>query len=174
MVPTVESGLFELGMVTRAHGIQGGLLVETAVSLEFALSLDLIYYRSTHHQWVPARARIIRRHHDRKRELFFVILEGIDSRTKAETLRGSFLMTTRNPGKKEKKDTLVHYVVCRHENTTIGIVAEVMQTGAHPVLVVQSERKKVLIPYVDEYVVRVCHEEKRIITRNTEELETLV
>lgn|SRR5574344_270593 len=48
------------------------------------------------------------------------------------------------------------------DNKLIGIVKNIMRSSAHPILVVENDGKENLIPFIDEFVLNVDLETKRI------------
>ncbi len=173
MANTSNPGLYELGVVVKAHGTNGGFLLE-ASSPEIPLKEeDVIYIRHPESQWVPYRINDIRLQNDRKRILFFVKLEGIQSRTEAESLREKRVMTDRLLEAPEQEVSIIGYQVCRDDHSLVGSVMDVIQTPANDILVVQTDEKDILIPQVDEYVKATDKELKQIIVKNISDLETL-
>ena len=101
----------------------------------------------------------------------FVILKfkGFDNINDIEKYKGKDLLVTREHAVKLKKD---EYFICdligceavTEDGTVIGELTEVLQTAANDVFVVQStEKKEILIPYIDDCVKEVSMEEKKVI-----------
>ncbi len=91
------------------------------------------------------------------RKSFLASLEGVDTMTAAEDLRGALLMVDRDhleplpPGTFYRHDILglaVEDETGRH----VGRVAEIWETGAHDVWVVRGQGREVLVPAVREHV----------------------
>ena len=83
-------------------------------------------------------------------------LQGIDDRDAAAALRGSDIVVARSelPPATENEyywADLIGLAVVSQEGVEFGKVAELVETGANDVLVVQGERER-LIPFVEEYV----------------------
>lgn len=168
-----DSGLYPVGFITKAHGTSGGFLVEVSDSVTPPDQLNVIYISYPEKQWAPYRIEEIRPHADRNRNLFFVILEGIQSRNEAESLKGHHVMADRNLGPLEQEASPIGYQVIREDESVLGTVLDVIETPAYPVLVIQADDKQVLIPQVDEFVNNIGDETHQIFVRNTSELESL-
>ena len=85
-----------------------------------------------------------------------VHLQGIDDRDAAAALRGSDIVVARSELPPPTEDEyywadLIGLVVVSQDGVEFGKVAELVETGANDVLVVQGERER-LIPFVEEYV----------------------
>lgn len=172
-----EAGLFFLGRIVKPHGIKGGFLMEVHPVDENLEDIEFIYLSSADAQWIPYRIDEIRNHRTGKRDLFFVKLKEVETRTEAEALRDREVMTDKCLKERiietEDEKSVLSYQVVRSDETVLGDVVDIVLTAGRPVLVVQATDKTVLVPWVDEYVTTVCNEMKQIITKNTKELEAL-
>lgn len=86
-------------------------------------------------------------------------LEGIDDRDQAERLRGMEIAVERAelPEADEDEyywDELIGLAVVNHEGVSLGRVKGLLETGAHDVLEVEGERKR-LIPFTEPIVLSV-------------------
>lgn len=93
---------------------------------------------------------------------------GIDDRDEAHLLRGYTIEIERSAFSPAEEDEyywadLVGMTVLNREGITLGEVANLMETGAHDVLVVQGEYGQKLIPFVGHYIDRV-DETNRVVT----------
>jgi 16S rRNA processing protein RimM len=94
-------------------------------------------------------------------------LEGCDDRDQAAALIGAEIGTNRSE-LPEPEDghyywsDLIGLSVVHRDGTELGRVKDILETGAHDVMVVQGEQER-LIPFVnDEVVISVDLDEKRI------------
>ncbi len=166
-------GLYPLGMIAKAQGTRGGFLMEVNDPAAVEEKPDLLYLRYPEKQWVPYRVAELRPHHPRRRNVFFVRLEGIDTRTEVEKLRGLDVKTDRYIESSPDSDDVSGYSVIRSDGTRMGEVADLMDTPAYRILVVQSTDRVILIPWIDQFVTGVEDSSRIIRTRNTVELEAL-
>ncbi len=83
-----------------------------------------------------------------------VLLEGVTDRSGAERLRGSEVAVPRDalpvlPQGEYYWSDLVGMAVVGAEKVPLGQVSGLLETGGHPVLVVQDEGQERLIPFVE-------------------------
>ncbi len=173
MAKEPSPGLYPLGIIAKAQGTRGGFLMEVNDPAALMEMPDLLYLRYPDSQWVPYRVEEMRPHQAGKRSVFFVRLEGITTRTEAEQLRGLEVKTDRFTESSPDPDNVTGYTVLRSDETRMGEVADLMETPAYRILVVQASDRIVLIPWMEQFVVEVDDDSRTIRTRNTEDLETL-
>ena len=93
---------------------------------------------------------------------------GIDERDAAALLRGYTIEVLREEFAPTEEDEfywtdLLGMAVHNREGVVLGEVANLLETGAHDVLVVQGEHGEKLIPFVSQYVDDVDTENRIII-----------
>ncbi|TFU42889.1 ribosome maturation factor RimM [Neisseria sp. WF04] len=96
-----------------------------------------------------------------------VKLEGIDNRDEAFALRGHTIEIPRKAFTPADEDEyywadLVGMTVTNTEGITLGMVTNLMETGAHDVLVVEGGYGRKLIPFVSQYILTVTADSKTI------------
>lgn len=174
MANVTDPGLYPLGVIAKAQGTRGGFLMEIDDPAAANDLPDLLYLRYPETQWVPYRIEEIRPHQTRRGNVFFVRLEGITTRTEAEQLRNHDVMTDKTQtGPPSAPDDVIGCRVIRKDGSLMGKVADLMETPAYSILVVQAEKNIVLIPRIDQFVSGINLEEGEVRTRNTEDLESL-
>lgn len=94
-------------------------------------------------------------------------LEGVDDRSAAEALKGWFVGVPREcmpvPAAGEYYWTdLIGLAVVNLQGDQLGVVTELIGTGANDVLVVVKDKEKRLIPFLDHVIKGVKLEEKRV------------
>jgi 16S rRNA processing protein RimM len=166
-------GLYLLGLIAKPQGTRGGFLMEVNDPASMEDRPDLLYLRYPGSQWVPYRVEELRPHNPRRRNVFFVRLEGIQTRTEAEQVRGLDVKTDRFTESPADNGDVIGRAVMRSDGTRMGEVADLMETPAYRILVVQSEDRFILIPWIDHFVSETEDESGTIHTRNTAELEEL-
>ncbi len=88
-------------------------------------------------------------------------IEGINDRTSAEKLRGSFLMIDKNNARKLPEDAyfigdLIGLRVIKSDGTIVGRLTDVIQNKAQDLYEIETEDKiKFLIPAVEEFVLNI-------------------
>lgn len=96
-----------------------------------------------------------------------VKFEGIDDRDEAFALRGYTIEIPRESFSPAEEDEyywadLVGMTVANTEGINLGTVKNLMETGAHDVLVIDGEHGQKLIPFVSHYIKNVDTENKTI------------
>ncbi|MEX0845983.1 MAG: ribosome maturation factor RimM [Balneolaceae bacterium] len=154
-------GFVQVGHVVRSHGLEGELKVFFDVSDPQELeNLNLVYFRNDRGDFYPARISAIRVEGKGNKISFFVQFEHIADRTKAEALKnhGIFLEAEdaapfiNAEGETDESDSLLDHEVFDDDNEPIGLVIDVMNNPAHPILVVATTSGSRLIPYIDHFV----------------------
>lgn len=101
-------------------------------------------------------------------------LEGINSRQKAEALRGYYLKIQRKHAVKLPKDRyficdIIGLCVFDESGNYIGTVKDVLQTGANDVYAVETpDQKEVLIPAIKQVVKKIDLENGKMIIQPLE------
>jgi 16S rRNA processing protein RimM len=165
--------LVTVGLIATAHGIRGELAVEplTDDPARFDAGATVLLEAPG----VPANPRRIlgtRKHKDR----LLVLLEGVPDRTAAEALRGGRLcvreadLPVLPPGQVWLHE-LPGMSVVTEEGEGLGSVHEVLETGGgRQVLVVRGPRGEFLVPFVEQFVLSIDREGRRIAIRLLEGL----
>ena len=106
---------------------------------------------------------------------FLLDLEGVESRTDAQTLRGEQLLLDREELDSTEEGEyyvadLVGLTAVSDAGEVLGTVADTFETAAHEVLVVREEksRQDLYLPFTIEHVPRVDLQTGRIVVRPPE------
>jgi len=164
MTSSDDSSLLELGVVVRPHGVRG------------AVKLHLYNPASTALERCPTvvlaaadgERRVAVRRLLRAGEQVVLELEGVTGRDAAEALRGARVLVDRDALEPlaDGEYLCADLVGCevRHETgAALGTVREVFSAGASDVLVVVADDGERLIPLVDDWVLSVDLEARRIV-----------
>lgn len=160
-----DAARIRLGVLTRPHSLKGGLrctldfpepptiavpcTVAVGFSESFNRSYELISYE-------PGRGEII---------CFF---RGVDDRDKAMELADQALFLPRSAvsyGKAVADPGLIGFEVRDEENTLLGKVSGIFRTSAHYVWTVDDNGRDWMLPAIEEFVLEIDEEEKRITVR---------
>ena len=149
--PPSVKGYVCLGVITDAHGIQGEIKLK---SFTEAVG-DIANYGTlmTEHQ----RPFVIQKVRQGPKGLLIVRVEDIKTRNDAEGLRGTFIYAERSAlpeigeGETFYVD-LIGSVALWADGKEAGVVKEVFHNGAHDVIDIQTDSKRILIPFVGEFV----------------------
>ena len=95
-------------------------------------------------------------------------LEGITDRNKAMAFASSEIAIHRDqlPAAKEGEfywHDLINMQVINQQNEVLGVVTELLETGANDVLVVEADKQRYLIPYVQDVYIKDVDTEKGVI-----------
>ena len=103
------------------------------------------------------------------KQMVILKFKGIDNINDIEKYRGKDLLVTRENAVELDEDEyfisdIIESEVLDEEGTKLGVLAEVLSTGANDVFVVNTnESKEILIPYIKDCVLDINLEEKKII-----------
>lgn len=167
-------GLIEIGRLGRPHGLKGeqGLAPCTLSILELQ-AIKTFIWRGPDGATRPVTLATARPANDR----ILVRFDGARDRAGASALTNGHLMVEEeqlpDPGEEAVYTfQLVGCQVVSEDGRSIGTVAEIWPSPAHPVLVVRGARE-VLIPSIPEFVKAVDLAERRITVRLLPGLEDL-
>ncbi|SDY92035.1 ribosome maturation factor RimM [Tindallia californiensis] len=162
----------KVGVVTNAHGINGGMKVKClADELERFLELEWLYVGETHMRYDIENVKI------RSKDLL-LYLSDIETMNKALELKGSYLYTDKSQRHKLEEDQfyiadLIGMKVFDVNHCLVGHVEKINSSGAQDILVVKSqENKEYLIPNVKAFVKKISVEEGFMIIEPIEGLIT--
>ena len=157
--------MIPLGQLIKPHGIKGELKVlffnENSKSLK---SNQSIFLKDLNNKVFDYKIENIFYHSKKNRIKFF----DINTIEEAEKLRGYILNVLRSDLPKLNKNEyylndLVGYLLIDDSNKNYGIVSDVLVLPANNVLSVTMENKEYLIPLIDDVVLNINQEEKKII-----------
>ena len=164
----------EVGRVVRPHGVRGEVVVESFsdVPERFAAGarLEIVGARG------ERRSLTVRSAGPPKSDHLVVAFESIETRDGAESLRGARIDVERRevPKAREGEYWIFDLVGCRaHDEREgeLGVVTDVVDAGAGPLLVVElADGRKVPLPFVEKFLIRVDPAQRRIEWRLPEGL----
>lgn len=155
----IPDGFLAVGLIVGVHGLRGEIKVElhTDFPERFDPGHDLLVGEALQ----PMRIVGSRPHKGH----MLVRLAGIDSREDAETLRNHWIFIAEEEAADLDEDTywihdLIGLTVSTEEGRTLGIVSDVLATGANDVYIIQAEPdvnrgKDLLIPAIADVVLEV-------------------
>ena len=155
-VPLAEGGGMEIimkkikiGQITGAVGLKGEFKVyDYGEDVSRYRNFEAVYIDDTEYRLKSARTQ---------KNMAVLLLEEIDSRDKAEKLRGKniYIDEAQLPKLPEGvyyiKD-LIGFDVVSDEGVHIGILEDILKNTAQPLYKVKTESGSVYIPGVDEYI----------------------
>jgi 16S rRNA processing protein RimM len=141
-----------VGQLRRPHGIRGEMQMLVLTDFPDRLQPDLVVYLGERHK--PHTIRSRRSHQD----LLLVAFEGFPDRTSVETLRNQFVylpaeMAPELPAGEFYRHELIDLLVVAESGKNLGVVEEILETGANDVLLVRMESgAELLLPLIDDVV----------------------
>lgn len=180
MLEPVEEQYRLIGRITKPHNVHGEVVIVPEAELAFDDLFDileLVRLRNNRGDLVPVRIKKVRPQRKSHKLSFFVKFDRIADRNEAEKWRGADVYAERalieEQLLEEDEDEFIDYHVYDERERYIGLVYEVMDNPAHPILEVVGEGRRWMIPFVDEYISEVDDDNETIICRNLEQLEDL-
>jgi len=157
-----QPSFLAVGRIVRPHGIRGALLVapisEQLLGLNAGAEIRLGADRT------PMILLELRRHGSR----WLLWLEGIDSRERAEDLRGQDIALPLADVPPLPEGTFYYWQimglrVVSDEGTALGTIVDVLETGANDVYVVRDEAgEELLLPAIESVILEVNLEEDEL------------
>lgn len=144
-----------IGKLRRPHGLHGEMIMEIHTDYPERFSTGKTI--RVGHQQTPLLIRSIRPHN----EFLLIAFEGYNDPEELSIFRNqSVYIDTKEipdlPAGDYYHHQLIGLQVISENEQQIGMVVEILVTGANDVLVVQQkDNKEVLLPYVSEYLIEV-------------------
>jgi 16S rRNA processing protein RimM len=164
-----EPRYLAVGRVLRPHGIRGELRVEifTAYPERLGQHVDLYLASPAHPEAVRRYPVEAMRSH---RRVLLLKLGGCDDRNAADELRGMLVQVPIEEAVPLEEDEYYYFQIVgvqveTESGESLGRVVDVLETGAHDVYIVRGPRGEVLLPAVDELVLDLDLESRRMVVR---------
>ena len=157
-----ERRLVPLGHVSGVHGIKGWVKIHSLTQPREAILEYQPWLLGESHEAV--RVREGQKHGNR----VIALLENIEDRDQAEALVNQAIAVYRDqfpdlPGGEYYWTDLIGLTVRLEDGTELGTIRNLLETGAHDVLVIDGDRER-LVPFVPgEYVKRVDLDEGIVV-----------
>ena len=163
--PSAESSFLTVARVTRAHGVNGELACEivTEFPQRFRRTKTVYLARDAGREAPPVAravrsARVVPRSHGTQ---LLLRVEGIDDRQAAEALHGALVQVPESEAWKLPRGRYYwHQIIGLRARTVdgreLGIVKEILETGANDVYVVETARGELLLPAIKQVVKRIA------------------
>lgn len=154
-----------VGKILRGFGIKGEVKVQIITDEpEKRFKVKKVLYLKQDETFSPVTITSVRYHQNN------VLLSFADhpDLTSVEGYHGCELFIDRKDIK--SKDSvyafeLMNVSVYKEDGTLVGVVSDILDTGAHIVLRIKTDAKDVLIPYVDRFIVRFDQSKNILVVR---------
>ncbi len=160
-----------IGKITRVHGLKGE--VSVAVLTEFPErfeitrqvyvgdSFEAVPYQITHHRWHKGHV--------------LLTFAGITNRTDAEPLKGQLVQIPLAeamplPDGEVYIFQLLGLEVFTVEGQRLGVLVDVLETGANDVYVVDNQGREILLPAINDVIKTIDLEQARMVVEVMEGL----
>jgi 16S rRNA processing protein RimM len=146
-----EPHFLKVGMILRAWSIRGDVKVQpTAIRPEQIQQLKRIFVGPHHREY---KVQSFRAH----QKNWLLKLEGVDTRNDAELLHDQWISIERKDQPPLTEDEyysnqIIGLQVETIDGTALGIVTEILKTGANDVYVVNGNRGEILLPAQAEVI----------------------
>ena len=150
MKPANDDDWLLIGRIRAAHGVRGELAVEPMTDFPHRFAeLESVYLGADRREFRVSAART----HSR----IFLTLDGVTSRETAQTLRGREIWIPRDEAMELPEGEyyaleLIGLSVETVAGEPLGVVADLISTGANDVYVVRSGGRELLVPAIQDVV----------------------
>jgi len=150
-----EPAFLVVGKLRRPHGIRGEILMAVMTDFPERIQPGLTLFLGEEHQ--PVEVASLRKHN----KGLLLLFEGIDTREDVELFRNRnvFVPTKDRPPLPEGEyylHELIGLQVVTDEGETLGVLSEMIETGATNVYVVRREGKSdALLPATEEVILEI-------------------
>jgi|AntRauTorckE6833_2_1112554.scaffolds.fasta_scaffold43517_2 16S rRNA processing protein RimM len=178
MLEPADQQYVMIGYIAQSHGVDGTvLIIPEFYAPDLFETVDLVRLQDTRGDLVPARIESVRVQQKNNRLSFFVKFDHITDRNESEALKNYRVYVNRHKVEhfmeEQEAHSLVSFEVKNEQNEPIGVIDDIVDNPAHLVLVVQTEHRQLLIPFVDEYVQATDEANAIIHCKNLEQLMDL-
>ncbi|MBL6648620.1 MAG: 16S rRNA processing protein RimM [Flavobacteriaceae bacterium] len=157
-----DKNLFKLGKILKPFSYKGEVSVYSTINLR-KYSFDLIHLK-INSSIVPFKIKSLK---NQKTNIYRISFDSIDSENKAEKLRNVEIYCEKNQLFEEdynasEKKQLIGYKLIDINKKHIGEIVNIINNYQQDLIQVIYIEKKLLIPYVDEMIIQINHDEKVI------------
>lgn len=177
MLEPIENQFMQIGRIARSHGLSGDVLIIPDIGVpELFDELELVNLQNSRGDLFPVRVEEVRVDMKNNRLSFFVKFDRITDRNQAEELKGSPVYADRETVEglmevTESPERFSQFQVIDEEDQPVGRVERVLDNPAHPILQIHTDdHRRLLVPFVDEYIVESDEDEEIIRCRNLDQL----
>ncbi len=153
-----------IGRIVAPHGVRGEVKVDIEAEDPGRFSaLDVVYLGPRHSRYEVESTRL---HKGR----VLLLVKGIADRNAAETLRGQMVMVAVEDAIPLEEGAYYYHEVeglqvVDEEGRPLGVLTEILATGANDVYVIQGARGELLLPAIRGVVLAIEPEEGRVVVK---------
>jgi len=110
-----------------------------------------------------------------RKNIYYIKLMNINSKEEAHELVKAQLMVAEDmlPVLEEDEfypNQLIDYTVVTNDGVFIGKVSDILSTPGQDILIIPKDDKEIMIPFCDEFIIVINHDEKKIMIEPIEGL----
>lgn len=155
-----------VGKVIRAHGVRGEISVAVLTEFPDRFATTEQVYLGDEFEAEPYQLKSYRWHKDN----LLMTLDGITDRTQAEQLRGQFVQVPLEEAVPLPEGVYYHYqlvglAVVTTVGDVLGVIVDVLETGANDVYVVDNGQQEILLPAIPDVVHSVDLEQEQMVVK---------
>ena len=164
-----QDDFIQIGSVSKPHGVHGELNLVVLDQFMLTSLEPNFFFIMLNGGLVPFKSNGVRR---KSQQTFIVDLEDCKSEAKAKNLVHCEVFIDPKDLCEDEENTapsaLVGYKVTDVRFGYVGVIEQIMEIAKNPLFQIDSSGKEVLIPIVEEFIVKV-DKKKREITLNSPE-----
>lgn len=160
---------FNVGRIVNTHGIRGEVRVISTTDFEetrFAVGSKLAVFKKDDKRPIWVTVESARRH----KNFILLTFEGLNNINLVEPFKEGLLKVSKDQLAEDELDENEYYhfeikdcEVYSEEGDLIGVVSDILETGANDVWEIKSKGKKHYIPYIADVVKEIDIDNKKII-----------
>lgn len=166
---------FNVGKVVNTHGIRGELRVISRTDFpeeRYKVGNSIYFFGEGKKEPIELKIKTQRPH----KNFHLLTFEGYDNVNEVEFMKGGTLKVPESfLGELPENEYYFHEIIgCKVETVEgdeVGVISEILTPGANDVWVIRTNKKEeVLIPYIEEVVMKVDVKEKLVVIEPMEGL----
>ncbi|KYG89484.1 ribosome maturation factor RimM [[Bacillus] sp. KCTC 13219] len=160
---------FNVGRIVNTHGIRGEVRVISTTDFEdtrFAVGSKLAVFKKDEKRPIWVTVESVRRH----KNFILLTFEGMNNINLVEPFKEGLLKVTMDQLEDDELEENEYYYfeikdceVFSEEGERIGVITNILETGANDVWEVKGPKKMHYIPYIEDVVKEIDIDNKKII-----------
>ena len=160
---------FPLGFVQKSRGLKGELLISlNSANIEFEKRIRTVWLGDNPDQLHPWNVELLRLRGSNA----FLKLKDVNSREEAEYLKGITVFVSKTDIMDDTPVCLIGYAVyAESDKRFIGKITNIDLNEVQQRLIIKTENREILIPFVDEFIKNIDDEKKQVLVNLIDGLE---
>lgn len=177
MESRTSDSFIPVGDILRSHGLSGEMVVVPGIeNPEFLEKVALFYVKSERGDLIPMRIEYSKVIVKNKKFTFFVKFENITDKNGVDELKNRTLFVSKEdyvfPDQNDEESVydLIDFELVSEDGNIYGMIVDVIDNPAHPILEITGQNGHFMVPYVGEYIIGYDKQKHRVIGKNIEQL----